>query len=95
MRQQPDQDQRRRVAAPELLGCAWRRDPGDGGGRCGAHVPASAALEAWCEELADGRRSDGFFHFAWGNGTWLAYGAPDGGIRGAYCPLHSSELPPV
>jgi hypothetical protein len=46
---------------------------------------------AWRGELEHGRLEGGFFHFAWLGGVWLAYGLPDGRIRGVYCPSHRSE----
>jgi hypothetical protein len=46
---------------------------------------------AWRGELESGRLGEGFFHVAWLGGTWLAYGLPDGHVRGVYCPSHRSE----
>jgi hypothetical protein len=46
---------------------------------------------AWRDELEGGRLGEGFFHVAWLGGVWLAYGLPDGRIRGVYCPSHRSE----
>jgi len=61
-----------------------------GGGSCPRTIPAAAVITAWARELekASGER---FFHFAWGGGEWLAYGLPDGLVRGVYCPDHSAE----
>ena len=58
---------------------------------CSARVPAAAAIAAWQRELERGRRRDGFFHFSWHGGVWLAYGLPGGQVRGVYCPAHRSE----
>ena len=47
---------------------------------------------AWRRELDRRRvRADRFFHFAWQDGVWLAYGLKDGRVRGVYCPAHSAE----
>ena len=61
-----------------------------GGCSCPRTIPAAAVIAAWARELekASGER---FFHFAWGGGEWLAYGLPDGLVRGVYCPDHSAE----
>jgi hypothetical protein len=60
------------------------------GGSCPHTIPAAAVVAAWARELekASGER---FFHFTWGGGEWLAYGLPDGLVRGVYCPDHSAE----
>jgi hypothetical protein len=58
---------------------------------CRAGVPAAVVSAAWRNELERGRRRDGFFHFAWRGGVWLAYGLPDGTVRGVYCPAHRAE----
>jgi hypothetical protein len=57
---------------------------------CPRTIPAGVVIAAWARELekASGER---FFHFAWGGGEWLAYGLPDGLVRGVYCPDHSAE----
>ena len=61
-----------------------------GGCSCPSTIPAVVVIAAWARELekASGER---FFHFAWGGGEWLAYGLPDGLVRGVYCPDHSAE----
>jgi hypothetical protein len=58
---------------------------------CSARVPAAVAIAAWHRELERGRPHDGFFNFAWRGGVWLAYGLPDGLVRGVYCPAHRAE----
>jgi hypothetical protein len=58
---------------------------------CRAHVPAAVASAAWRNELERGRLCEGFFHFAWHGGVWLAYGLAGGRVRGVYCPAHRSE----
>ena len=58
---------------------------------CRAHVPAAVVSAAWRNELERGRRRDGFFHFVWRGAVWLAYGLPDGTVRGVYCPAHRAE----
>jgi hypothetical protein len=58
---------------------------------CQARVPAAVARSAWRRELEQGRPCEGFFHFAWREDVWLAYGLAGGGVRGVYCPAHRSE----
>jgi hypothetical protein len=58
---------------------------------CSSRVPAAVVTAAWRNELECGRLCEGFFHFAWRGGVWLAYGQPDGRVRGVYCPAHRSE----
>lgn len=59
---------------------------------CQATIPAAVVADAWTrEQQLAGVRQDGFFHFAWRGGVWLAYGLGDGGVRGVYCPAHSAE----
>jgi hypothetical protein len=58
---------------------------------CSSRVPAAVAIDAWHRELERGCTHDGFFHFAWHGGVWLAYGLPGGQVRGVYCPVHRSE----
>ncbi len=74
----------------ELLRCVSTGYP-DNGARCHAHVPASAAREAWRRETLLTHRAEGFFHFIWRGGQWLGYGSPDGNVRGVYCATHCSE----
>jgi hypothetical protein len=61
-----------------------------GGCSCPRTIPAAAVVAAWARELekVPGER---FFHFSWGGDEWLAYGLPDGLVRGVYCPDHSAE----
>jgi hypothetical protein len=58
---------------------------------CRSRVPAAVASAAWRNELEQGRLCEGFFHFAWRGGVWLAYGLAGGRVRGVYCPAHRSE----
>jgi hypothetical protein len=62
---------------------------------CSARVPAAVAIAAWHRELEREHPRDGphggFFNFAWRGGVWLAYGLPEGEVRGVYCPAHRSE----
>ncbi|HEY3864731.1 MAG TPA: hypothetical protein VGL54_01425 [Solirubrobacteraceae bacterium] len=58
---------------------------------CRARVPAAVVNDAWRDELKQGRLCEGFFHFAWNGGMWLAYGLSNGRVRGVYCPAHRSE----
>ncbi len=63
-----------------------------GGCSCQETVPASVAMAAWKRELAGARALEGrFFSFSWRGGEWLAYGQPDGHVRGIYCPPHSAQ----
>jgi hypothetical protein len=61
-----------------------------GGCSCPCTIPVGVVIAAWTREL---EREDGerFFHFAWRDGEWLAYGREDGLVRGVYCPAHSAE----
>lgn len=92
MRQLRDRYQHGPASDYALLNCAWTGLPGDPDGRCPAHVPAVAALDAWLEEMAAGQ-PDGLFQFCWGGGQWLAYGTPAGTVRGVYCPIHACTQP--
>lgn len=74
----------------DLLRCA-SSGYADGGERCHAHVPASAASEAWHRETLLTHRTEGFFHFLWRGGEWLAYAAADGSVRGVYCATHCAQ----
>jgi hypothetical protein len=58
---------------------------------CRSSIPTGVVTAAWRGELESGRLGEGFFHVAWLGGTWLAYGLPDGRVRGVYCPSHRSE----
>jgi hypothetical protein len=72
------------------LRCVWTNHP-DHDHNCRARITARAVTEAWRRELALGRTRAGFFHFAWRGDVWLAYGLPDGRVRGVYCPVHRAE----
>jgi hypothetical protein len=76
--------------AGRSLRCVWTRHLHDGRS-CGSHVPLGAVRAAWRRELARGRVRGGIFHFAWRGEAWLAYGLPDGNVRGVYCPAHRAE----
>jgi len=80
--------QRTTVELP--LRCVWTSHPHHEHG-CGSRVPVRVVAEAWDRELMLGRMCAGFFHFAWHGQVWLAYGMPDGGVRGVYCPTHRAE----
>jgi hypothetical protein len=63
-----------------------------GGCSCRSAIPKAVVVAAWRQELDRGRaRPEGFYHFAWREGVWLAYGLRDGSVRGVYCPEHSAE----
>lgn len=70
--------------------CVWTNQPVNTHS-CRARVPAGAVSAAWRRELDAGRTAAGFFHFAWNDRVWLAYGLPDGSVRGVYCPVHRAE----
>lgn len=57
---------------------------------CEATAPAGVAAAAWAREL-ERSVGDRFFHFAWRERVWLAYGLQSGRVRGVYCPSHSAE----
>jgi hypothetical protein len=62
------------------------------GSSCRSSVPSDVVTAAWGAELErGGAYGDRFFHFAWHGGVWLAYGLPDGRVRGVYCPSHRAE----
>jgi hypothetical protein len=70
--------------------CVWTRHPTNDH-RCRARVPARRVAGAWRRELELGGVRAGFFHFEWHGDVWLAYGLPDGEVRGVYCPMHRAE----
>lgn len=72
------------------LRCVWTSHPHNDH-CCHARIPARAVTDAWRRELALGRTCAGFFHFVWRGRVWLAYGLPDGSVRGVYCPAHRAE----
>jgi hypothetical protein len=77
-------------AAEEPLRCVWSGYP-DYERNCRSRIPASVVVKAWQRETQVKGVSEGFFYFSWRNGTWLAFGSRDGGVRGIYCPTHCSE----
>lgn len=80
-----------RITTAEFpLRCVWTSHP-DHDDSCQARIPARAVAAAWRRELELGRVCAGFFHFAWQDEAWLAFGLPDGGVRGVYCPAHRAE----
>ena len=70
-----------------LLKCVWTSHP-DHELCCGSRIPAGVVDASWKAELELDRWCEGFFHFAWRDGVWLAYGLADGRVRGVYCPAH-------
>jgi hypothetical protein len=81
----------RRIAVIERpLRCVWTSHP-DHEHCCRSPIPARVVTAAWSRELELGRTCAGFFHFAYHGRVWLAYGMPDGGVRGVYCPTHRAE----
>lgn len=79
------------VATVEFpLQCVWTSQP-DHDRCCRSWTPARVVAAAWSRELELGRVHGGFFHFAWRGEAWLAYGLPDGTVRGVYCPVHRAE----
>jgi len=58
---------------------------------CRSTIPTGVVTAAWAREQRAGGRGDRFFHFAWRDDVWLAYGLQDGRVRGVYCPAHSAE----
>jgi hypothetical protein len=72
------------------LQCVWTRQPTNDH-RCRARVPARRVAAAWRRELEPGGARGGFFHFEWRGEEWLAYGLPDGEVRGVYCPTHRAQ----
>jgi len=58
---------------------------------CHSSIPADVVEAAWAHERESSAAPEGFFHFAWQGGVWLAYGMHDGHVRGVYCPEHRAE----
>src|SRR3979411_2789328 len=57
---------------------------------CRCTIPVGVVISAWSREL-EKEAGERFFHFAWHDGEWLAYGLEDGLVRGVYCPQHSAQ----
>jgi hypothetical protein len=72
------------------LQCVWTHHPANDH-RCRARVPARRVAGAWRRELELGGVRADFFRFDWRGEEWLAYGLPDGEVRGVYCPTHRAE----
>jgi hypothetical protein len=77
-------------AAAEPLKCVWSGYP-NYDRDCRSRIPASIVVKAWQREMQLKGTVEGFFYFTWRSGVWLAFGLPDGGVRGVYCPTHCSE----
>lgn len=78
------------AVAEELLKCVWSGYPSYER-TCRSRIPSSVVVKAWQREMQLKSTLEGFFHFSWRSGVWLAYGLPDGRVRGVYCPTHCSE----
>lgn len=78
------------IAAEFPLRCVWTSHP-DHDHCCRSRISARAVTAAWRRELEVGRMCGGFFNFAWRGKTWLAFGLPDGRVRGVYCPAHRAQ----
>ncbi len=76
--------------ASELVKCVWSGYP-NYDDPCRSHIPMGVVVEAWQRERQLTGTLEGFFHFSWCDGVWLAYGLQDGAVRGGYCPSHRSE----
>jgi hypothetical protein len=62
------------------------------GHSCGSTIPLGVVHAAWDRESERaGVRRDGYFHFAWQDRVWLAFGLANGRVRGVYCPEHAAE----
>lgn len=79
--------QRRLATVHETLKCVWSGEA-DGAHSCAERIPVAVVERAWRRQMDDCLSSEGFFHFNWRGGAWLAYGLPDGSVRGVYCPTH-------
>jgi hypothetical protein len=72
------------------LRCVWSSHP-DHTHNCREWIPRSVIAAAW-ELRCDGDETvEDFFHVSWRGGVWLAYGAPQGDVRGVYCPTHCAQ----
>jgi hypothetical protein len=76
--------------AEEPLKCVWSGHP-HYNRDCRSRIPASVVIKAWQREMQIKGTLEGFFHFSWRSGVWLAFGLKDGRVRGVYCPTHCSE----
>jgi hypothetical protein len=76
--------------AAEPMKCVWSGYPYYDRD-CRSRIPASIVIKAWQRERQLKGTVEGFFYFSWRSGVWLAYGLPDGKVRGIYCPTHCSE----
>jgi hypothetical protein len=74
----------------EPMKCVWSGYP-HYDRTCRSRIPASVVAKAWQREMQLKGTVEGFFYFSWRSGVWLAYGTPDGHVRGVYCPTHCSE----
>jgi hypothetical protein len=72
------------------LRCVWTSHPHNDVS-CTSRIPVRTVAAAWQRELETGRTRAGFFHFAYRGQVWLAYGLPDGSVRGVYCPAHRAQ----
>jgi len=62
------------------------------GRSCGCTIPLGVVRAAWDRESERaGVHRNGYFHFAWEDRVWLAFGLSDGRVRGVYCPEHAAE----
>jgi hypothetical protein len=72
------------------LRCVWSGSVE--GCSCNSRISRDVVSQAWRRELeASGEDEARFFHFIWDGGVWMAYGLPDGEVRGVYCPSHNSQ----
>ncbi len=74
----------------EPMKCVWSGYP-HYDRTCRSRIPSSVVAKAWQREMQLKGTVEGFFYFSWRSGVWLAYGMPDGRVRGVYCPTHCSE----
>jgi hypothetical protein len=77
-------------SAGEPLRCLWSGYP-NYDRTCRSRIPVSVVVKAWRRDAHLKGTVEGFFNFSWRSGVWLAYGLPDGKVRGVYCPTHCSE----
>src|SRR5271156_4640329 len=72
------------------LRCVWSSHP-TYDRCCPSRVPAAIVNAAWRKELERGSQGEGFFHFSWRGGVWLAYGRSDGRVGGGDRFPHRAE----